>query len=94
MHFHVKTLIKSQFVAGLVLLTFTGCSMMTARGREQRRYQNYVRKSSITRRPSTRVAQKGPSIPASQQMPSEPTERTTTSEGPQSVTSDSNASPQ
>ena len=68
----------------LLMLSLTSCSMLTANGRSQRRYQNYVRKSGMNRYSNRRVAQMPP-LPLRRPAPSEPKETVTSSEGPQSV---------
>ena len=86
----VKPLTKSRLLVVLLMLSLTGCSMLTASGRAQRRYQNYVRKSGMTRHSNRRIAQMPP-LPLRRPAPSEPRETITTPEGPQSVTGDSSA---
>ena len=66
---------------------FSGCSMLTARGRQEAAYERYVRKSSLGRvKQQKKLSYKKTKIPA---MPiSEPMESTAVS-GPESISSGS-----
>ena len=69
------------FLAGATLLS--GCSMLTANGRNQRAYECYVRKSSLGRvKQQKRMSYRKTTMPVMQ--PTEPMESTEVS-GPQSV---------
>jgi len=71
------------FLVGATFLS--GCSMLTARGRQEAAYERYVRKSSLGRvKQQKKLSYKKVKIPTMQ--PSEPTENTALS-GPESVTS-------
>ena len=62
---------------------FSGCSMLTARGRQERAYRNYVRKMSLGRvKQQKRFAAKGNTMPVTHA--SEPVLATDGS-GPESV---------
>ena len=64
---------------------FSGCSMLTARGRQERAYERYVRKSSLGRlKQQKRFAAKGNTMPVVH-----PTEAMAPTEasGPESVSS-------
>jgi hypothetical protein len=84
----VKALTKLRLPVILLMLSLTGCSMLTARGRAQRKYQNYVRKSTMIRYSKPRLA-KMPMLPLRRQTPSEPKETISTAQGPQSVSTSS-----
>ncbi len=69
------------FLAGATL--FSGCSMLTTNGRNQRAYERYVRKSSLGRvKQQKRMSYRKTTLPVMQ--PTEPMESTEVS-GPQSV---------
>ena len=74
----------------LILVSATllsGCSMLTARGRQEAAYERYVRKSSLGRvKQQKRLSYKKTKIPV--MPPSEPVETTALS-GPESVSSGS-----
>lgn len=73
------------FLVGATLLS--GCSMLTAHGRQQAAYERYVRKSSLGRvKLQKRLSYKKTKIPVME--PSEPVETSDLS-GPQSVSSGS-----
>ena len=68
----------------LVATFLSGCSMLTAQGRQERAYERYVRKSSHGRlKQQKRFAAKGNTMPVMHATPvvSEPTEAS----GPESV---------
>jgi hypothetical protein len=70
---------------GCILLS--GCSMLTARGRQEAAYERYVRKSSLGRvKLQKKLSYKKTKVPVME--PSEPTESTQVS-GPESVTGSS-----
>jgi hypothetical protein len=71
-------------LVGATLLS--GCSMLTASGRQQRAYERYVRKSSLGRvKQQKRMSAKKPRVPVIPVMqPTEPTVATEAS-GPESV---------
>jgi hypothetical protein len=70
----------------LVSATFlSGCSMLTARGRQEAAYERYVRKSSLGRvKQQKKLSYKKTKIPVME--PSEPVETSAVS-GPESVSS-------
>ena len=71
------------FLVGATL--FSGCSMLTARGRQERAYERYVRKSSLGRlKQQKRFAARGNTMPVTH-----PTEAMAPTEasGPESVSS-------
>ena len=70
-------------------LLVSGCSSFTKQGRQQRRYEKYVRKSSMGRvKQQSRFRTEKSQMP-SQPMPSEPMESSETSESaPQSMPGD------
>ena len=72
------------FLIGAMLLS--GCSMLTARGRQEAAYERYVRKSSLGRvKQQKRLSYKKAKLPVME--PSEPRETTEVS-GPESVSSE------
>jgi hypothetical protein len=67
----------------------SGCSMLTARGRQEAAYERYVRKSSLGRvKQQKRLSYKKTKIPTMQ--PSEPSETTAVS-GPEALSSGSSS---
>jgi len=73
------------FLVGATFLS--GCSMLTARGRQEAAYERYVRKSSLGRvKLQKKLSYKKTKIPVMQ--PSEPVESTAVS-GPESISSGS-----
>jgi hypothetical protein len=75
-----------RLTAALLLISFAlpGCSMLTARGRQQRAYEHYVRKMSH-RRDRLQAKMRAPRIPKF--APSEPRETTEIGGSPESFTS-------
>ena len=69
----------------LMSMALPGCSMLTARGRQERAYERYVRKCSHRRDRLQAKMLKTPRIPTS--APSEPKEMTEVGGSPESVTS-------
>ena len=77
---------KRLYRAGALLLVvatlLSGCSMLTAQGRQERAYQRYVRKSSLGRfKQQKRFAARGNTMPVTHPAVLEPTEAS----GPESV---------
>ncbi|MFN2507231.1 MAG: hypothetical protein ABR589_00475 [Chthoniobacterales bacterium] len=54
----------------------TGCSMFSKEGRQQRRYEKYVRKSSVARQKQRSILKGSKTEMPPQPMPSEPMEST------------------
>lgn len=74
-------------LVGATLLS--GCSMLTARGRQEAAYERYVRKSSLGRvKQQKKLSYKKTKIPVME--PSEPIETTAVS-GPESISSGSSS---
>jgi hypothetical protein len=78
---------KRLYRAGALLLVvatlLSGCSMLTARGRQERAYKRYVHKSSLGRlKQQKRFVARGNTMPVTQ--PTEPVVMTEAS-GPESV---------
>ena len=77
---------KSKFVILLLLSSLTSCSYLTKSGRQQRAYQNYVRKSSATRtRQQSKFKFRTPEMAIRQDAPV----MTAQPESPQSMTTSS-----
>ena len=78
-----------KIVVALVLCAFglSGCSSFSKTGRQQRAYEKYVRKSSVTRvKQSKKFHSDKPQMPSTPMEPSAPVENTET--GPQAVPAD------
>ncbi|HET9418831.1 MAG TPA: hypothetical protein VFO30_05775 [Chthoniobacterales bacterium] len=73
----------------LISMVLPGCSMLTARGRQERAYERYVRKCSHQRDRLQAKMMKTPRIPTFE--PSEPKETTEVGGSPESVTSSESA---
>jgi hypothetical protein len=84
---------KSRFLIFFLALSLTNCSLLTKSGRQQRAYEKYVRKSSLTRVRQQAKFRGTTNMPL---RPSEPSTITETApESPESVTApESQPSPQ
>ena len=82
----LERIVRPTALALLVSIALPGCSMLTARGRQERAYSKYVRKMSHRRdRLQAKMMKSKMRIPAS--APSEPKVTTDVNESPQSVSS-------
>jgi hypothetical protein len=81
----MKRLYRASALFLVSTMLLSGCSMLTARGRQERAYERYVRKSSLGRlKQQKRFAAKGNTMPVVH--PTEAIEPTDAS-GPESVSS-------
>ena len=75
----------------LALSVTPACSRFTSKGRQERAYTNYVRKSMIYREKRQAWFRRSKAkVPKPDTMPLEPRETTQASESPQAIPSDSN----
>ncbi len=83
----IKKLYRSLACLLLSSLLFSSCSMLTAQGRQERAYKNYVQKSSKARLKQKKLfasRQKDP-MPVMHNEPGEPVVTMETGSGPESV---------
>jgi hypothetical protein len=81
----VGKVVRTTGVVLFVSIALPGCSMLTARGRQERAYERYVQKCSHQRDRLRAKMMKAPRIPSL--APSEPKETTELGDSPQSVSS-------